>query len=223
MGMEVDECHWGYYSRAMNKHFLDSIPGHTRFVVGIDEAGRGPLAGPVSVGAVMVPAHFDLSFFEDIRDSKKLSEKAREAWFLKIKNELQVRYAVSMISSSVIDKKGIVYAVSLGIQRVLQKMEADPSVTYVYLDGGIKAPQQFKLQETIIKGDNLIPLISAGAIMAKVTRDRYMTTQARKFPEYGFEIHKGYGTVRHRTAIANSGLCTEHRRSFLTRTSFSGI
>lgn len=186
------------------------------YIIGIDEAGRGPLAGPVSVGAVKVSSDFDIAFFDGIRDSKQISERVREEWFARIKGETQIAYAVSLISASVIDRSGIVPSVRLGIARVLSRLAADPKTTMVYLDGGIKAPEAFSMQETIIKGDTLVPLISAGAIMAKVTRDRYMQKIAPQYPQYGLEIHKGYGTKAHREAIFQFGPSKIHRKSFLS-------
>ncbi|HEY4510968.1 MAG TPA: ribonuclease HII [Candidatus Paceibacterota bacterium] len=188
-----------------------------RHFIGIDEVGRGPLAGPVAVGAVMVPQNFDARFFRGIRDSKRLSERAREEWYEKIQSAARERklvYAVSLVSHSVIDTKGISFAISSALCRTLRIIEAKPRACRIFLDGGLHAPQNFVFQETIIKGDTLVPLISAAAIMAKVTRDRLMKRMAKRHRGYGFEIHKGYGTPAHLRAIRHHGLSAIHRVSF---------
>jgi len=186
-------------------------------IVGIDEAGRGPLAGPVAVGAVLFlkRARFD---FDGLTDSKKLTPSQREEWFRKMKDwqkEGKLRFAVSLVSNTVIDAKGIVPAINLGIERCLKKLKVDPKHTHIFLDGGLKAPAQFLNQETIIKGDEKIPAISLASITAKVTRDRKMVTLSKIYPHYGFEIHKGYGTKIHADAIRKHGISKIHRKSFL--------
>ena len=188
-------------------------------VIGIDEAGRGPLAGPVSVGAVKVSTHFNKKFFKGIRDSKQLSEVDRELWFgllKEAKKKGQADFAVTLISEKTIDKHGIAYAIRQGIKRCLEKVEGHPN-DQVFLDGGIKAPIEFIHQKTVIKGDEKIPVISLASIAAKVTRDRYMKTLGKKHPEYGFEVHKGYGTLMHRQKIRTYGPSDAHRRSFLKK------
>ncbi len=188
--------------------------------IGIDEAGRGPLAGPVAVGTVMVPRAFDMSFFTGIKDSKQLSEKKREEWYAKMKSAQQagtLRYTAVLSSNRVIDRRGVVKAIAAAMGKALVKLEADPRACFIVLDGSLKAPPEFLFQETIIRGDQTEPLISAAAIVAKVTRDRLMKRLAKRFPEYGFEIHKGYGTRRHRKEIAGRGLCPIHRATFCTR------
>lgn len=189
-----------------------------RYIVGIDEAGRGPLAGPVALGVVRVSPNFDKKFWLGIRDSKKLSEQARTEWFRKAlmeKKALRLDYAVSLVSEKVIDQKGIVYAINLGIKRSLSKLKLDPKQTKVFLDGSLRAPVEFVDQETIIKGDTKVPLISLASILAKVTRDRFMLRLAKKFPQYGFETHKGYGTREHLKRLRELGPSSCHRRSFL--------
>jgi len=190
-----------------------------RYVVGIDEAGRGPLAGPVAVGAVSIPLGFNKLFFKSIKDSKKLSLNERELWFalaLEARKEGALDFAVSLVSEKVIDRKGISYAIRLGIKRSLIALGV-PEDSQVYLDGGIKAPEQFKHQLTVIKGDEKIPIISLASIVAKVIRDRKMVRLSKKFPEFNFDMHKGYGTSLHRQAIKKFGPTVIHRRSFLTR------
>jgi len=191
-----------------------------QYLIGIDEAGRGPLAGPVSVGAVLVAKDFDWSLIEGVRDSKKLSEKVRERIFEKA-NELQesslLRYAVATSSATYIDTYGIVPAIKRAVAEALAKLQSDPATTRVLLDGSLKAPEEYIHQETIVRGDDSEPVISLASIMAKVTRDRIMKKLAPKYPSYGFEVHKGYGTAAHLKLIKEIGFCDLHRRSFCTR------
>ncbi|MBX4189401.1 ribonuclease HII [Candidatus Parcubacteria bacterium] len=187
------------------------------FIVGIDEAGRGPLAGPVSLGAVMVREGFNKKFFKGIKDSKKLSVEDRELWFAlatEARRRGELDFCVSLISESVIDKHGIAYAVRLGIKRCLKRLEA-PYDSQIFLDGGIKAPEKYVHQTTIIKGDEKVPIISLASICAKVVRDRKMVRLSKTYPEYLFHIHKGYGTLAHREAIKKHGKSEIHRVSFL--------
>jgi ribonuclease HII len=191
----------------------------SRFVVGIDEAGRGPLAGPVAVGAVMVTTNFNKGFFKGIKDSKKLTPDEREFWFelaVEEKKLGNLDFAVSLVSPETIDKKGITYAIRLGIKRCLTKINA-PQDAQIFLDGGLRASKEFSHQLTVIRGDEKIPLISLASVLAKVTRDRYMTRLSKKIPEYGFHLHKGYGTFMHRVAIKLYGTSQYHRQSFLKR------
>lgn len=188
-----------------------------KHVIGIDEAGRGPLAGPVSVGTVLLFSQSKLPL-SGLKDSKKLSEKQREECFARIRSwqkEGKLQYAVSLVSHSVIDAKGISFAIRSGIARNLKKLDADPKFAEVLLDGSLKAPQEYTCQKTIIKGDEKIPVISLASIVAKVTRDRAMKRLGKKYPQYGFEIHKGYGTLSHRKMIQKYGPCEIHRKTFL--------
>mgnify|MGYP001579745551 CR=1 FL=1 len=187
------------------------------YVIGIDEAGRGPLAGPVAVGAVSVPLDFNKNFFKSIKDSKKLSPSDRELWFalaLEAKKGGLLNFAVSLVSEKVIDRHGISYAIKLGIKRTLKTLGV-PTDSQVFLDGGIKAPKEFRHQLTVIKGDEKIPVVSLASIVAKVTRDKRMVKLSKKFPKFDFQIHKGYGTNLHRSAIQKYGLTEVHRQSFL--------
>ncbi|MFM2357434.1 MAG: ribonuclease ribonuclease [Candidatus Parcubacteria bacterium] len=197
---------------------MRKIPPHITHIVGIDEAGRGPLAGPVAVGAFCIPVNFDRKFFIKVMDSKQLSHEKREEWFNKIKDlqkKGEIQCKVALIGSETIDTQGISYAVRLGIRRVLDRLKIDPEKTLVLLDGSLKAPKEFIYQETIIKGDAKEPVIGCASIMAKVTRDCYMVRQAKIFPKYTFDIHKGYGTSLHRKSIKKLGPCSIHRLSFL--------
>ncbi|MBI2610842.1 ribonuclease HII [Candidatus Kaiserbacteria bacterium] len=188
-----------------------------RYLIGIDEAGRAPLAGPVAVGAAMVKSGFDWSLVGGVRDSKLMSKPARERYF-RLMQQMQregiLKFSVAFAPHSMIDEKGITMAVQFAIERALQMLRADPSRSNVFLDGLLSAPDEFKNQQTIVGGDDVLPIISLAAIAAKVTRDRLMTRFAKKFPSYGFEQHKGYGTRSHREAIRRFGLCEIHRMTY---------
>ncbi len=186
-------------------------------LVGIDEVGRGPLAGPVTVCAVMVPADFKMSFFRGITDSKKMTKKSREEWSDKLhkaRREGKIAFCISSVSARQIDQYGIAPAIRRSIARSLKQLKADYTKDRIFLDGSLKAPKEFIQQKTIIKGDSKNKLISAASVIAKVHRDKYLTRLGKKYPMYGFEIHKGYGTQMHRKAIKKEGMCPEHRRSF---------
>ena len=190
-----------------------------KIFVGIDEVGRGPLAGPVAVCAfVWFSGQRFPEELEGIKDSKKLSEKKREEWFARIqkfKKEGKCDFKVEFKSAKYIDINGISKAIRECLRLCLKKCEFDAKSAHVLLDGGLKAPQEFLSQETIIKGDTKECLISAASIMAKVTRDRKMVELSKKYPHYGFDIHKGYGTLFHRTSIRKNGISKEHRRTFI--------
>lgn len=189
-----------------------------KFLVGIDEAGRGPLAGPVAVGAVLLFPHFNTKNLIGIKDSKQLSAQKRESWFEKaslFKKEGLIDFAVSFSSEKMIDKKGIVHAIHISLKRSLKKVCVNPYETYIYLDGGLMAPRAYPFQKTIIRGDEILSIIALASIVAKVERDRKMEQYAEQFPEYGFEQHKGYGTTEHYKAIRKHGPCLLHRKSFL--------
>lgn len=188
-----------------------------RFVLGVDEAGRGPLAGPVAVGVVRVPESFDiLAAFPGLDDSKKLSEKKREALFemlLAAERAGEVAFAVKSVDALTIDKVGIAKAVISSVHAGVRQLAPDIGGVKVYLDGLLHAPQEYE-QETVVHGDSLVPAIMLGALAAKVSRDRLMRRLAEEYPEYGFAQHKGYGTRAHQDAIREYGLCALHRRSF---------
>ena len=199
--------------------------GRIDYEIGIDEAGRGPLAGPVAVGAVIFKTKdkFRLKrVFKKIRgkDSKKLTARAREEWFEIIKNEEEkgnLYFAVSFVGARRIDKKGIVFAIKTALAQSLIKIDANPKNSKILLDGGLHASQKYLNQKTIIRGDESELSISLASIVAKVLRDRKMTRLAQKYPAYGFEKHKGYGTKYHCQQILKYGPSYEHRASFLTR------
>ena len=184
------------------------------FIVGIDEAGRGPLAGPVCVGAVGVKIKSkksNLKNLEGIKDSKKLSAKKREEWFKILQENKEFECHHVFVSHEAIDKFGIRKAVIFGVEKVLEKFSRKPDL--VLMDGSLYAPEKYK-QETIIKGDEKVPLISAGSIIAKVSRDRVMLNMHKKYPEYCFNEHKGYGTKKHFEKIIKHGFCDIHRKTF---------
>lgn len=187
-----------------------------KWIVGVDEAGRGPLAGPVSVGVAKVPIDFDWSLIPEVGDSKQIKEEKREEVFKRaqdLRHHQQIDFSVAMVGSSVIDEKGIVYAINLAMSRCIKKLKLSETECDFKLDGSLYAPDKFT-QETIIKGDSLEPSIGLASIAAKVTRDKYMKRIARQYFQYGFEVHKGYGTKLHRENITKYGRCPIHRTSY---------
>lgn len=189
-----------------------------KYYIGIDEVGRGPIAGPVTVCAVLSFSGQELEDFKGIKDSKKLTEKGREDWFRKIKKsraEKIVDFSVFSVGNRTIDKIGIVASIHLCILNCLKKLNSPEEETLVILDGGLKAPENYKYQETIIKGDEKEPLIAMASIVAKVSRDWHMSNLPEKYKGYSFDKHKGYGTKAHYEAIKNHGISDLHRRSFL--------
>ncbi|MDD5152417.1 MAG: ribonuclease HII [Candidatus Pacebacteria bacterium] len=196
------------------------------YTVGIDEVGRGPLAGPVAVGAVLIDKKHQKQvarLFPVVKDSKKLSHKKRVEWLAKIKGAEEKGFlvsAVAFVSSSEIDRAGLSKAIRKALQRALVgvrgKMKVNsPDSVLVLLDGGLYAPERYKNQKTIIKGDEKELSIALASIVAKVTRDALMVKLGKKFPQYGFEKHKGYGTHLHYNMIKKHGLTPHHRKSFL--------
>ncbi len=189
-----------------------------QWVIGVDEAGRGPLAGPVAVGVVLAPKGFDIKkAFPGVADSKKLSEKKREAIFSMLErwSDDDVRYAVVFASAKTIDGKGISAAIRESVAQGVRMLAPNARDGCVLLDGSLHAPAAYT-QRTIIKGDATEPIISLASIAAKVTRDRRMKKLAQKYPVYGFERHKGYGTKAHYAALQQHGLSPEHRTTYLT-------
>ena len=188
------------------------------YILGVDEAGRGPLAGPVAVAVIAVrEGHPVLRKLRGVRDSKKLSERQREAWFAHIRNwsgQGSLRYAISFSSAGVIDKRGIVKAVAAALARAVRRLGVPPKKSRILLDGSLYAPSEFIFQKTIIGGDEKVRIIALASIVAKVMRDRRMKRLARKYPEYGFDVHKGYGSKAHIAHIRRHGLSDVHRQSF---------
>jgi ribonuclease HII len=187
-----------------------------KWLIGIDEAGRGPLAGPVAVGLVRVPVDFDWRLLEGVGDSKKVSPENREAIFrraLTLKKEGRLDFKVIQKSASEIDTRGVAVVIREAIAEGLAVLAPRPEECLVKLDGALRAPQSFT-QETIIKGDQKELVIGLASIMAKVTRDKYMCTISKKYPQYDFATHKGYGTASHRKLIIAHGLSPIHRESY---------
>lgn len=181
-------------------------------VCGIDEAGRGPLAGPVVAGAVILPEDCQILY---LNDSKKLSEKRREELFLEIK-EKAVSWAVGIASPEEIDEINILQATYRAMRQAVGQLKPAPGVL---LNDAVTIPElpESLTQVPIIKGDAKSVSIAAASILAKVTRDHMMVEYDKIYPEYGFARHKGYGTAVHISALKEYGPCPIHRRSFITR------
>ncbi|KKS28022.1 MAG: Ribonuclease HII [Parcubacteria group bacterium GW2011_GWC1_42_11] len=209
---------------------MNKRTGKYEHIIGIDEVGRGPLAGPVAVGAVCIYAEHHkrvTKLFPVIKDSKKLTAKLRDEWNKRIFEAESLGYlscAVAFVPPSVIDKKGLSHAIRSALTRALKIVDpvSIPNSkfniqysTLVLLDGGLRAPSHYLYQETIIKGDEKELSIALASIVAKVARDKKMVALAKKFPEHGFEKHKGYGTHAHYEAIKKHGITPHHRKSFL--------
>lgn len=179
-------------------------------ICGVDEAGRGPLAGPVCAAAVILPKG---KLITGVNDSKKLTEKRREQLFDVIKQEA-VAYGIGWATVEEIENINILQAAMLAMKRAVEDMQISPDL--VLVDGNRKPPIDIPLL-TIVKGDSLSESIAAASILAKVSRDRLMIQYAEKYPQYGFEKHKGYGTKAHMEAILKYGACDIHRPSFLKK------
>ena len=182
--------------------------------------GRGPIAGPVAVGAVILFSGFNPSFFKGVKDSKQLTQRKRELWFEKIiiaKIRGELDYRVSTTASHRIDTMGIMPAIRDALRRALSGLNIVPRHSLILLDGGLRAPKEFKHQKTIVRGDESELAIALASIAAKVVRDRVMVRLAALYPHFAFETHKGYGTKKHYRQIKKHGMCTLHRRSFLTK------
>ena len=179
-----------------------------KYICGIDEAGRGPLAGPVVVASCIMPED---SMIEGVNDSKKVSEKKRELLYEKIIEEA-ISYSVAIISEKEIDEINILNATKKGLTTSIAGLKVKPDL--ILVDALDKIDTLGIPYKPIIKGDALVYSISAASIIAKVTRDRIMRQMDEIYPEYGFAGHKGYGTAKHIAAIKEYGLCDIHRRSF---------
>jgi len=188
------------------------------FIIGIDEVGRGPIAGPVAVGALVFLKPHAKRIFRGVKESKQLTEIQREQWFRIIElahKSGHIDFKVTFQSQKIIDTKGLSYAIRTAIRVSLKLLKIDPLSAQVLLDGGLKAPIHYVNQKTIIKGDEKEIVIALASICAKVLRDRRMNKLAKKYPLYGFDKHKGYGTKRHYGMIRKYGLLETHRRSFV--------
>ena len=181
-----------------------------RLVCGVDEAGRGPLAGPVCAAAVILPEHVEIPGLDD---SKKLSDKRRRELFPLIK-ENAIAYGIAFSDHREIDEINILQASLLAMERAIRMLDPVPEV--VLIDGN-RAKDFGIPAETVVHGDSLSASIAAASILAKVTRDDYMVRMAEEYPQYGFEVHKGYGTKVHYAALEEFGPCPIHRNTFLKK------
>ena len=179
-------------------------------VCGVDEAGRGPLAGPVYAAAVILPLDCEI---DGLNDSKKLSEKKRDELFDVIKQKA-VAFAVASASVEEIEEMNILQATFLAMKRAVESLETKPDIALV--DGNRK-PGLSIAESTLVKGDARCPSIAAASILAKVSRDRYMLEIDKLYPEYQFSKHKGYGTKLHYEMLEKYGISPVHRRSFLKK------
>lgn len=179
-------------------------------VCGVDEAGRGPLAGPVCAAAVILPANLDIP---GLNDSKKLSDKKRRE-LLPIIEQNALAYAIAFCDENVIDEINILQATFQAMSDAVSGLSLKPDV--VLIDGN-KVPQLDIPAQAVVHGDSLSASIAAASILAKVTRDDLMLKVAQEYPGYGFEIHKGYGTKAHYAALQELGPCPIHRMSFLKK------
>ncbi|MGD1003320.1 MAG: ribonuclease HII [Minisyncoccia bacterium] len=207
----------------------------TQWVVGIDEVGRGALAGPVTVAAVMlatdVRGRVKNTPFRKLKDSKKLSVPRREFWAGELRRHPQARFAIARVYPRGIERSNISVAANRAalsaLLRLLKKYKFPPQ-TPVFLDGGLYLGSKTRQQKpsaacgaakinakTVIKADERIPAVAAASIIAKVSRDAYMRRLAKRYPQYGFDVHKGYGTAAHLRAIKKHGPCDVHRLTFL--------
>lgn len=182
----------------------------TKVICGVDEAGRGPLAGPVCAAAVILPPHLQIP---GLTDSKKLTDKKRRELFPLIQAQA-VAYGIGYASEAEIDEINILQATYLAMERALAQLKVRPDLALI--DGN--RAKDFGLPvKTVVKGDSLSANIAAASILAKVSRDDLMEKLAGEYPQYGFEIHKGYGTKAHYTALREHGPCPIHRMSFLKK------
>lgn len=179
-------------------------------ICGVDEAGRGPLAGPVCAAAVILPPNLELPGLDD---SKKLSDKRRRELFPLIK-EKAIAYGIAFADHDEIDEINILQATYLAMQRALDQLSVKPQLALI---DGNRAKDFGVPVQTVIHGDSLSASIAAASILAKVTRDNYMLEMAEEYPQYGFDVHKGYGTKAHYAALTEYGACPIHRQSFLKK------
>lgn len=194
---------WNYEHAAFEESY--------RLVCGVDEAGRGPLAGPVCAAAVILPPDLEI---EGLNDSKKLTDKRRRALYDVITDQA-IAYGIAFASEQEIDENNILQATFLAMRRAVEQLAIKPDLALV--DGNREPDFGAIPVKTIIKGDSLSASIAAASILAKVTRDRYMEEQDIIYPQYGFALHKGYGTQAHYAALREFGACPLHRRTFLKK------
>ena len=181
-----------------------------QYICGVDEAGRGPLAGPVCAAAVILPANIDIP---GLNDSKKLTDKKRRE-LMPIIKEKAISYGIALVDHTVIDEINILQATLLAMEQAIAKLHIKPDLALIDVnrakDFGVPAI-------TVVQGDSLSASIAAASVLAKVTRDDLMVEMAHKYPDYGFDIHKGYGTKAHYQALEKAGPCPIHRMTFLKK------
>ena len=192
---------WNFEHEAMEKGYS--------LICGVDEAGRGPLAGPVCAAAVILPTDLDIP---GLNDSKKLTEKKRDELY-DIITAQAVAYGIAMVSEEEIDEINILQATFLAMKRAVESLAVKPD--FVLIDGNREPDLGDLPLKTIVKGDSRSANIAAASILAKVTRDRYMTELDAVYPQYGFAVHKGYGTKKHYAALEAFDACPVHRKTFL--------
>ena len=191
------------------------------WVIGIDEVGRGPVAGPVAVCACAIPASdYKKNIWKGLTDSKKMTTNNRNLWYqesLELKASGKIRFSIVYRSNIFIDRKGISLALRECIASAIKNLKLNPKDCVVLLDGSLKAPKEYINQTTIIKGDQKEKIISFASVIAKVSRDKKMEIFSKKYPKYNWQKNKGYGTREHYKAIRAYGLTPLHRRTFLTK------
>jgi len=187
------------------------------FVAGLDEVGRGPLAGPVVAAAVCAVAQLEvksekLKVWENIKDSKKLTARQREKWYEILTGDKNIKWGLGVISQKIIDEINILEATKLAMKKALENLGIEPD--FLLLDGNFLLEDLNVSQKAVTRGDEKIFSVAAASIIAKVSRDRLMQKYHQKFPIYGFNEHKGYGTKKHFAALRLHGPCVLHRFSF---------
>ena len=190
----------------------------SRITIGIDEVGRGALAGPVVLAAMRASGRVSWQHpkLGPIRDSKRLTPRQREVWFSYLAGHPLLEWRVAWLRPQTIDRINIAAAANRGALRLARRFAMRHRPYFVWLDGVLALPVHIP-HRSVIRGDERLPIVAAASIMAKVWRDRLMARLARQFPEYGFERHKGYGTRFHYECLRRAGPSSVHRRSFLTR------
>lgn len=188
-----------------------------KYVVGIDEAGRGPLAGPVAAGAVLIleKDFKEVKKIKSVKDSKKLKEKERKAVYAELIKNKKVKWGIGMVSEKAIDRINILEATKLAMIKAVKDLERKNRIKadFLIIDGKMKLDLKVN-QKSIIKGDDKVFSVSAASIIAKVKRDELMEKYDKKYPGYDFKKHKGYGTKEHLRKIKERGICKIHRKTF---------
>jgi ribonuclease HII len=195
-------------TRPTLQHELELLAQGHAVVCGVDEVGRGPLAGPVCAAAVILPGDFE---HDVLTDSKKLSEKQRESLYAELTQRDDIVWALAQLEPTEIDRVNILQASREAMRRAVLALRSTPTAALI---DGLPVPDFPIPQRALVKGDSLSLSIAAASVIAKVTRDRLMHELAQRFPQYGFDVHKGYPTPKHLAALAQHGPCEIHRRSF---------